>query len=893
MTNILLSVDSSHVTQFQNLVPKVVEVIKNLIPIDQSLASTSLNLFEDLIECEIPIIAPHIKFCLQFFLEIGSNKLLEDQLRVKSLALLCDVISKKKKVILKMNAIPTLVNGVFSILCEDNPDTSDDDEDEEKSTASSFASQVIDIMALHLPPEKFIPHLLKLTEPAMNSENVRVRSAAFLAVAVSTEGCSENIRIRHMKKLLRSIYKGMLDEASEVRNSAMFALGEFSEYLQPDISKFSQELLPLLFDCLNKFSFSSSVKKKDIVRTYHAMEKFCENLGKEILPYLPQLMEFLLNSIANSQSFEIKEYSISAIAATASSAKEHLLPFLPRLLELLKTFLSPTEEEGPLKVQVQTIDTLGVLVRTLGESFDSLAPECLVLGLSLINDATDPDLRRSIYGLFAACSLILRTSMEPHVGRIFRLLVDCLKSTEGITAHYDDEDAEHVLDIFEDDSINLSGSQCDTEYEHDNDHDNVESIDLQNSYMDEKVEAMAALGELALNTEVAFASYLEESFKESSDLLTYPDSDIKRTAALCVGQLCSATYKLIKLNAEMEKSLSGLLEAMLSTCMRSLVEMVREEEEREVAISVFESLNEVIKTVGKPALQVMGSVSVIFNLVKDVVRKKLKCQDGDIDEEEDEEEAEYDTLLIESAGDLIPLLAKVVPSNEFITFFSAMLPELMKKLKKSSSVADRSFAIGTLAETMLELGDNACMFVSKLYPVMMSSMKDDDDEVRNNAVFGLGVLAANGGQNITSHYHEILKGLSDAMVKETDRRVVDNICGALARMITSNCSLVPLDQVLPTIINHLPLQEDLEEHITVFQSFASLYAQRNVAILPHLPQVLVIIGNLLVTKPKPELEKILKDFVNEIYANSPDVFQAVPSSDADLINRLKSCIKLP
>lgn len=37
-----------------------------------------------------------------------------------------------------------------------------------------------------------------------------------------------------------------------VRNSALFALGQFAEHLQPDISKYHAELLPVLFDYLTQ-----------------------------------------------------------------------------------------------------------------------------------------------------------------------------------------------------------------------------------------------------------------------------------------------------------------------------------------------------------------------------------------------------------------------------------------------------------------------------------------------------------------------------------------------------------------------------------------------------------------------------------------------------------------
>ena len=57
---------------------------------------------------------------------------------------------------------------------------------------------------------------------------------------------------------------------------------------------------------------------------------------------------------------------------------------------------------------------------------------------------------------------------------------------------------------------------------------------------------------------------------------------------------------------------------------------------------------------------------------------QIKCQ-HEVDED-DEEEAEYDTLLIENAGELIPTLAEVAPSNDFVAFYNGMIPELMKKL---------------------------------------------------------------------------------------------------------------------------------------------------------------------------------------------------------------------
>ena len=48
---------------------------------------------------------------------------------------------------------------------------------------------------------------------------------------------------------------------------------------QPDISKYSADILPLLFERLVVNSSDSGKSSASITRTYYALETFCENLG--------------------------------------------------------------------------------------------------------------------------------------------------------------------------------------------------------------------------------------------------------------------------------------------------------------------------------------------------------------------------------------------------------------------------------------------------------------------------------------------------------------------------------------------------------------------------------------------------------------------------------------
>lgn len=49
------------------------------------------------------------------------------------------------------------------------------------------------------------------------------------------------------------------------------------------------------------------------------------------------------------------------------------------------------------------------------------------------------------------------------------------------------------------------------------------------------------------------------------------------------------------------------------------------------------------------------------------------------------------------------------------------------------------------------MGHTIVPFVQHLFPVFMTSLKDEDDEVKSNAIYGLGLLAFYGGDLITPY----------------------------------------------------------------------------------------------------------------------------------------------
>jgi hypothetical protein len=82
---------------------------------------------------------------------------------------------------------------------------------------------------------------------------------------------------------------------------------------------------------------------------------------------------------------------------------------------------------------MDVIDTLGVLARTIGEqNFAPLAMKSLEIGMSLLKDTDDPDLKKSVYGLLASISVVLKKEMSLVLPIIVEYMITSVQSSEGI-----------------------------------------------------------------------------------------------------------------------------------------------------------------------------------------------------------------------------------------------------------------------------------------------------------------------------------------------------------------------------------------------------------------------------------------------------------------------------
>lgn len=466
---------------YQKSIPYVVKALQGFAVQQPEQFVKAFDILESMADYTPKLLTSNIKLLIDFCLELAHNAQVDDAVRVRAVSYIGWLVRLKKKIILKQKMVEPIVQVVFSLMATAGDDDDDEDDDEEyfvgsdESSPRTTATQTMDLLALHVPPEKLLPPLLALIENALKGTDPLGKKAAYLSMAVVAEGCSETICSKYLSQLLDCIKVGIVDQNSVVRNAALFALGQFSEHLQPDISKFANEVLPILFEFLHQLCGqlrAGGAEPKHIDRMFYALETYTENLEDAIVPHLPVLMERLFEALNPKNSVHLRELALSTVSSTALAAKENMLPYFDTIIKGLQMYLVETTDEDTLALRPQAIDTLASMARTIGKAnFLPLANDTMTFSLSLLATASDPELRSSLYNLLAALAEVVNAEMAPVLPQIVTRMLDTVKSSEEVIPEFKEE--EGGLNVYEPNDENEDTDDIDIENSDDEDDDDI------------------------------------------------------------------------------------------------------------------------------------------------------------------------------------------------------------------------------------------------------------------------------------------------------------------------------------------------------------------------------------------------------------------------------------
>ena len=209
----------------------------------------------------------------------------------------------------------------------------------------------------------------------------------------------------------------------------------------------------------------------------------------------------------------------------------------------------------------------------------------------------------------------------------------------------------------------------------------------------------------------------------------------------------------------------------------------------------------------------------VVEQLEDIVTKKHTCQQDfgeEVGEDLPDESSEYDWLVIDTALDTITCLAATLGPA-----FAEIWPKFQQPLLKYASSQERyerSAAVGSIADCIGNMGANVTPFTKKLMPVLVHRLSDEDQDTKSNAVYGVGLLCEKSDDvpEVLKNYAGILEKLEPLLHDKQEARTLDNIAGCISRMVTRHPDKVPLQQILPRLVEIVPAREDYEENEAIY-----------------------------------------------------------------------------
>eukprot|EP01119_Soliformovum_irregulare_P017178 TRINITY_DN5056_c0_g2_i2.p1 TRINITY_DN5056_c0_g2~~TRINITY_DN5056_c0_g2_i2.p1 ORF type:complete len:1064 (+),score=402.94 TRINITY_DN5056_c0_g2_i2:21-3212(+) len=863
------------VEQFKQLIPLIIQVTQYCLSQGmEDEAMSTFEIFEDFVECPMKETMSCYVDIITFSLQVAADSKNDENIRKQAITVIEWILRFKPKAIYKNNLIPAVIRVLFQLSAE--PEETDDEEYLEE-TIHTYGTQMLDVIALNVPPSQIFKPMKEYIQAMAQSQNHHERRAAIIALGIISEGCSDPM-IEILDEALVLLYNAFKDPEILVREAACIALGQFSRWLQPDIIEHYKNILPMIFQSL------SDPTEKVRTASCYALEAFCEHLGDEILPYLESLLTKLIE-ILNSGNNELKELAISAISSTSAAAGAALVPYFPKLMEFMKALLTIQDDEN-LPLRCRATECIGLMAQAVGKDVFQVEIEptmkAAIQGLAM----DYVELREYTYGFFSHMATVMKEEFAKFLPIVVPFIVASIESTDGIisTENPTENDVEGLSDDEDDEEGDVSRH-------------------VRTAFLDEKSSACYCIGVLAEHAGPQFLPYMDRIMKSFHNLTHYFHEDVRSAIATALGKMAIAVHKAYP-SAPWIRGIPNPLQEpvkqFLGVVFPIWINMIEKDDDKETVMNALDAIGEVAKAIGPAAFA--DHLSGVVATWVDVFEKKTVCQnlyeDEEHDEEsqhtlEDEDELEAEIRVIEALSDCIIECSKAL-GPIFLEYFDRICTELAIYLRKKVNPRYKALCMGVLAEICNSVGSSVAPYLDQLLPFVWAGVVDQDPETRNNATFFMGIMMEHGGHMSVPHFPKALGHLANLLNDTSDvKNIRDNACGAVARMMMNNSEAMPMDQVLPVFLRELPLKIDFVENVTICKAIFFLFEKRQDLMASQVGQVVRIFSELLETPTldaalKLEVVAFLKHLSSQMGASFQQVYQTLtPAQQASLQKNLQ------
>ncbi|KAF2802319.1 ARM repeat-containing protein [Mytilinidion resinicola] len=876
--------DPKSLKLFQDSIPGMVKVLKATVDEgDEDHAMQAFEVFQTLLGCESALLQKHFGDLLKFMIELASATSVEDDYRSQALGFLMQCVRYRKLKVQGLRLGEDMTLKALQIATEFGDLTSDD----EDLTPARSALGLLDILASSLPPSQVVVPLLKAIGPFVTNQNPDYRRAGILALGMCVEGAPDFIATQ-LHEILPMVLHLLEDPEAKVRAAALNGVARLADDLAEDMGKEHARLIPALiknFDlAVNASQGAEDERNLEIIRgSCNAIDSLIEGLDPEdAAKYVPELVP-RFSSVFQHPDFKSKVAAVGAVGSIASAAESAFLPYFEQTMHALAPYVEIKESQDDLDLRGVVCDSMGKMASAVGAG--PFKPYVLPL-MKASEEALHldhPRLRETSYILWSTMAKVYEEEFSPYLAGAVKGLQDCLQQEETDLEVQLGEEAKDLLGqevvvagrkvkvaAATDDDDDAEGME---DMENDEDWDDIGAV---TAVAMEKEIAIEVIGDIITHTRREFLPYLEKIVTSTLELVEHSYEGVRKAALGTLWRTYACLWGLAE-GAGMAPWKPGVplqveptedLKKLGSHIMTATLAVWQDELDRGTVTDINRDLAATLKLCG-PALLYTDQGLVVPQVTQQILAiltKRHPCQQDEGDEAEDdvpEESSEYDWLVIETATEVITCLSCALGPG-FAELWKIFEKPLLKYASSQEST-ERSAAVGCIAECIGNMEAACTPYTTGLLKLLIHRLTDEDYETKSNAVYGLGLLCekSTNEQEILKNYPTIFQKLEPLLDDQGQPRLLDNTAGCVSRMISRHPNHIPVSEVLPRLVDLLPLREDFEENKPIFKMVVQLYQANDATITQLTPRLMPVFQKVL-GPPEEQLEDETRSQVVEL-----------------------------
>jgi len=169
--------------------------------------------------------------------------------------------------------------------------------EQDTETLQDISLWLLETLTLRLPKKYVYKPIIKEVEKLIRSNDENLMNSGFLILSGISEGCSHLLKNDLEELILKDLIPlGLSQSSAKVRGAAITTLGYLAEFLVPEIVDFHEMIIPILLKGFTEEDIKVAEK------SVFSMDIFCENMEREIIPYLNIIMPSLAGLIVSPKA---------------------------------------------------------------------------------------------------------------------------------------------------------------------------------------------------------------------------------------------------------------------------------------------------------------------------------------------------------------------------------------------------------------------------------------------------------------------------------------------------------------------------------------------------------------------------------------------------------------